>query len=216
LDDEAASSIMLAENVQRVELNPIEEARAYQKRMVRFGWDEKRVAQAANVSEARVRLRLTLLDIVPEAQHLVKHGNLGIKFAYALRDLDTNRQRIALRWVRDQENPDIKVFRRLCAELLAEQAQESMFDLVTFMTEVQAEMDLGASDEPKRVIPIDGQLPAMVKARSVGAALERYIAILMSEGKMDAAQVVGSVYRGLLKYGLTSMPKESCMVVASG
>ena len=50
MDDETASGVMLLENVQRAELNPIEEARAYARRMARFGWDVDRVAAAANVA----------------------------------------------------------------------------------------------------------------------------------------------------------------------
>ena len=38
LDDEAASAIMLAENIGRKDLNPIEEANAYHRRMDQFGW----------------------------------------------------------------------------------------------------------------------------------------------------------------------------------
>jgi ParB family chromosome partitioning protein len=38
LDDESASAIMLAENTGRADLDPIEEANAYQSRIERFGW----------------------------------------------------------------------------------------------------------------------------------------------------------------------------------
>lgn len=68
MNDEQASGVMLLENIQRAELNPIEETRAYRKRMEQFGWDVERTSQAANVPLERVRLRLTLLDTVPEAQ----------------------------------------------------------------------------------------------------------------------------------------------------
>jgi ParB/RepB/Spo0J family partition protein len=207
MDDEQASGVMLLENIQRAELNPIEEARAYAKRMEQFGWDAERVAAAANVPVGRVRLRLTLLDIVPEAQALVRSGQLGIKYAYVMRDLDANRQRIALQYLSEVDTPRLSEFRRLCARLLAEQAQAAMFDMAVFMTRVQETRADEAANRPARVIPVAKGLPAMRKARSVGHALERYIRDLLDEGDEDAARVVGSVYLGLLQHKLTQMPE---------
>jgi ParB/RepB/Spo0J family partition protein len=207
MDDAQASGVMLLENIQRAELNPVEEARAYRKRMDQFGWDEERVAQAANVPVGRVRLRLTLLDIVPEAQQLVRSGQLGVKYAYVMRDLDTNRQRIALRYLGGVDTPRLSEFRQLCARLLAEQAQETMFDMAAFMTSVQDARSEEVANRPARVIPVDDDLPAMRKARSVGQALERFIGDLLDRGDDDAARVVGSVYLGLLQHRLTAMPE---------
>lgn len=207
LSDEQASGIMLLENIHRAELNPIEEARAYRKRMDQFGWDEERLANEANVPATRVRLRLTLLDIVPEAQQLVKDGQMGIKYAYALRDLDSNRQRIALRYLAEVDTPRIKEFRKLCARLLEEQAQESMFDMASFMTTVQETREAEVAARPERVIPVDGELPAMRKAHNTALALERYIRDLLDAGLDDDAAVVGTVYRGLLQHHIIHFPK---------
>jgi len=207
LSDEAASGIMLLENIQRAELNPIEEAKAYHKRMVKFGWDAQQVAKVANVSVQRVRLRLALLDIVPEAQKLVRDGQLGLKYAYAKRDLDNHRQRIAPRYLAATDNPRIKEFRTLCAQLLEEQAQEALFDMAAFMTEIQEVRDAEREARPERIIPIAEDLPAMRKAGSIAQALERFIRDLMDAGRDREAQVAGSIYLGLLQHKLTRFPK---------
>jgi len=207
LDDEAASAIMLLENIQRAELNPMEEARAYHKRMEQFGWDVAHVAQAANVPIERVRLRLTLLDIVPEAQQLVRDGQMGVKYAYVMRDLDANRQRIALRYLSQVDTPRLREFRELCARLLAEQAQEAMFDMAAFMTGVQETRAEEIANRPARVIPVDEELPGVRKAHSVSQALERYIRDLLDGGLDDAARVVGTVYQGLLAQRLVKLPQ---------
>jgi ParB family chromosome partitioning protein len=207
LDDEAASSIMLLENIQRAELNPMEEARAYQKRMDQFGWDEEQVAQVANVPVQRVRLRLVLLDLVPEAQDLVRNGNLGVKYGYVMRDLDVNRQRIALRYLNQVDTPRLREFRQLCADLLAQQAQEAMFDMAAFMSEVQDLREAEAANRGERIIPVSEDLPGVRKASSVSQALERYIRDLLDGGHKDAAMVVGTVYRGLLSQHLVGFPK---------
>lgn len=206
LDDEAASAIMLLENIQRAELNPIEEARAYRKRMLQFGWDAEQTARAANVPAERVRLRLMLLEIVPEAQQLIRDGQLGVKYAYVMRDLEANRQRLALRYLNQVDTPRLREFRELCARLLAEQAQAALFDLATFMTGVQAARDAEAAQRSERQIPVDPDLPGVRKAHTTGQALERYIRDLLDGGLDDAARVVGTVYQGLLAHGLVKLP----------
>lgn len=214
LDDEAASAIMLLENVQRAQLNPIEEARAYRKRMERFGWDVARVAQAASVPVERVRLRLVLLDLVTEAQELVRSGQMGIKYGYVMRDLDTNRQRIALRYLTQVDTPRLREFRELCARLLAEQAQAAMFDVAAFMAEVQKTRDAEAAARPARVIPVDADLPGVRKAHSTAQALERYIRDLLDAGRDEAARVVGTVYQGLLAQRLVKLPEGPSPLIA--
>ena len=186
--------------------------RRLRERMEQFGWDVERTSKAANVPLERVRLRLTLLDIVPEAQQLIRAGQLGVKYAYVMRDLDANRQRIALRYLSGVDNPRLNEFRELCARLLAEQAQEAMFDMAAFMTAVQETRAEEAASRPERVIPVAEDLPGMRKARSTGLALERYIRDLLEAGETGAARVVGSVYLGLLEHGLAKLPEPSPLV----
>jgi len=207
MDDERASGVMLLENIQRAELNPIEEAQAYQKRIDRFGWDVSRLAIEASVPIQRIRLRLALLETVPEAQKLVRDGQMGIKYAYALKDLDSNRQRIALRYIATTAKPRIKEFRQLCSKLLEEQAQEAMFDMAAFMTTVVDTRKAEEEARPERIIPTNDDLPGMRKANNVALALERYIRDLVDAGLQDEARVVGSVYRGLLQHHIIHFPK---------
>ncbi len=213
LSDEEASGIMLLENIHRAELNPIEEARAYHKRMQQFGWNEESIAQAANVPATRVRLRLALLDIVPEAQQLVKDGQMGVKYAYVMRDLDPNRQRIALRYLAEVDTPRLHEFRKLCAKLLEEQAQEALFDMAAFMTTVQDVREAEAAARSERIIPVAGALPAMRKAPTTAQALERYIRDLLDDGHDEAAAVVGTVYRGLLQHHIVQFPQGASPLI---
>lgn len=124
LDDEAASRAMLAENVQRVDLDPLAEAEAYQRRMDRFGLTAAEVAEWARVSPARVASRLPILRLGPEGRELVRCGALSVNHAKVLAALDGNRQVVALRALTDHELSYFE-FRDLCARLEGEQAQES-------------------------------------------------------------------------------------------
>lgn len=130
LTDEEAAAVMLSENVSRQDIDPIDEANAYASRIKMFGWSVARCADAAGVSEIRVQFRLKLLNLRPDLQGLVKTGNLQLGYAQVLASagLDSARQLMALAALRDAANPTPAWFRRLCSDLLAEQAQEAMLD----------------------------------------------------------------------------------------
>src|SRR5439155_20941974 len=117
LSDEMASAIMLAENTGRQDLNPIEEAHAYHRRMTAFGWGEDEVADVAGVSKDLVRKRVKLLSLLPEAQQLVATGNLPLGHAECMTKLDRNRQLSALRILQSSAHPlTAAAFRAICQQ----------------------------------------------------------------------------------------------------
>lgn len=132
LSDEAASAIMLAENVHRVDLDPLEEARAYQNRIERFGSTIGDVAKLATVPVDRVRKRLALLSLTPEIAQLVSRRHLPLSYAGCMVDLDSNRQLLALQGYQSGRI-GLEAFRALCHRLLAEQQSESMFNPDAFL-----------------------------------------------------------------------------------
>lgn len=132
MDDSTASAIMLAENVQRADLDPLEEARAYHSRIERFGYSIAELARVANVPIDRVRRRLSLLALEDSIAHLVSRKLLPLSFAYCLTALDANRQVLAIRAY--QSSPmTLDQFRALTSRLYAEQQQDSIFDPATFL-----------------------------------------------------------------------------------
>src|SRR5690606_19025112 len=107
LDDQQAAAVMLAENTGRRDLDPIDEGKAYQRRMNDFGWDIKTVAARAGVSVQVVNNRLKLLTLRDDLQHLVRSGNLQIGYAQVIAEaeLDNNRQLIAVRRLQNCPSP---------------------------------------------------------------------------------------------------------------
>jgi ParB/RepB/Spo0J family partition protein len=159
LDDGAAAAIMLVENVQRADLDPVEEGRAYRSRMVRFGQSVAEVAELASVPARRVRERVALLELVDEVAELVAVRQLPLWAAGLMTSLDVNRQRIALRAFqaaplsRDQ-------FGAVCSRLQAEQDQEVMFDpdsflqVEDFVAEATATVDNGSTIDEVEADPV--------------------------------------------------------------
>jgi len=148
--DEEAAALMLAENVARSDLDPIDEARAYQSRMDTYGWSIEDCAIRAGVSPIRIQFRVKLLRLTDEIQHLIRKGNLPIGYAQILSDaeLDTNRQRIAVTHLRDNPKPTTGWFRSLINELKQQQAQESLFDTSDLVAVHTAPSVVGAVEPP--------------------------------------------------------------------
>ena len=150
LSDEAASAVMLAENVARADLDPIDEALAYQSRIDRFGWSVKDCAKQAGVSSVRVQFRLKLLRLRPELQELVRNSDLALGYAQILSsaNLDTNRQMLAISRLRDNPHPTPYWFRREVNSLREEQAQESLFDTSLLVAQAAPAAKIVYEDPP--------------------------------------------------------------------
>jgi len=131
LTDNEASVIMLAENIAREDLDPIDEAHAYKSRMDIYGLTVKELAKLTGLSPIKINFRIKLLSLRSDIQDLIRTGNLKIGYAQILADanLDQNRQLISIRELRDNKQPSTKWFRAFVNALLEQQAQGSMFEM---------------------------------------------------------------------------------------
>lgn len=195
LSDEEAASIMLAENVAREDLNPIDEARAYHRRMDKFGWSVADCAEKAGVSVSRVRERLKLLELALDVRELVAKGQLPLGHAAMVHKLDNNRQRLAVRAYRDTPMTQ-EEFRILVLKLYEQQVEEAaqpLFDLQQFVMQVKAQDE---SADPLAYVPVSDAVPDPNGAGRNGTiAVEQYIIDLLERGHEEAATAVGKVYR---------------------
>lgn len=90
--DAQAMSIALIENIQREQLNPIEEALALDRLVREFEMTHQQVADAIGRSRAAVSNLLRLLDLDPSCRQLLENGELEMGHARALLGLEGQRQ----------------------------------------------------------------------------------------------------------------------------
>lgn len=90
--DEAAVAMALIENIQRENLNPLEEARALDRLISEFEMTHATAAEAVGRSRAAVSNLLRLLDLCDEAKTLVEQRGLEMGHARALLGLENKRQ----------------------------------------------------------------------------------------------------------------------------
>jgi len=90
--DETAIAVALIENIQRENLNPLEEARALDRLIREFQMTHQQAAEAVGRSRAAVSNLLRLLDLAPEVCELVERRELEMGHARALLGLSGRRQ----------------------------------------------------------------------------------------------------------------------------
>lgn len=92
VDDGDAIVLALIENIQREDLNPIEEAFALQRLIDEFQLTQQEVADTVGKSRSSVANLLRLLGLTTEVRRLLEHGDLEMGHARALLPLDKDLQ----------------------------------------------------------------------------------------------------------------------------
>lgn len=205
MSEAEASSIMLIENVHRADIDPIDEAQAYAKRMAQFGWTERQVAEHAQVDVDRVRRRLKLLQVAEDIRPLIRSGQIPLGHAELLAGLDQYRQSLALRLFQGKTIPSQSQFRQVVGELLAEQSQMSMLDLLNGWQEhLEAR---GDKERRKRTgLPTHPAMPDLPPGKgTIGQCLQRYIETVASEGLEREALALSHMLDQLVQRGWTAL-----------
>ena len=83
-DDLATLEVSIVENVQRADLNPIEEALAFQQLAERFGRTQQAIADTVGKSRAHIANTLRLLTLPDSVKDLVRSGDLSAGHARAI------------------------------------------------------------------------------------------------------------------------------------
>lgn len=97
--DQEAMAVALIENIQRQELNPIEEAKALVRLVEEFGLTHQEAADAVGRSRVAVSNLLRLLTLQADVRHLLEDGQLEMGHARAILGLEGLKQMQAAREV---------------------------------------------------------------------------------------------------------------------
>ncbi len=116
VDDHAAMAIALIENIQREDLNPLEEADALKRLLEEFSMTHQQIADAIGKSRATVSNLLRLIDLQSEVKTLLINKQLDMGHARALLALDGNKQIEAARKI-VKDGLTVRAAERLIREL---------------------------------------------------------------------------------------------------
>lgn len=95
-DDRTAMVLALVENLQREDLNPMEEARGYETLMKEYGFTQEETAVKVGKSRPVVANSLRLLKLPEEVAQMVEEGKLSLSLARTVLELDHDELRITV------------------------------------------------------------------------------------------------------------------------
>ena len=132
-DELQAAQIALVENLQRKDLNPLEEAKAYRELMTAYHMTQEQISLKIGKSRSAIANRLRLLDLPEELSMLIEQEKLSEGHARALLGLPDTESRILygtraaeqLWSVRTTEEEVRRYTRRLALQKEAEEKQDS-------------------------------------------------------------------------------------------
>lgn len=116
-DPQTASEIALIENLQRENLNPMEEADGYRNLMELYALTQEQISEKVGKSRSAVANALRLLTLKEPLKALVREGKISAGHARALLSVanDANRMEIAKRVI--DEGLSVRALERLCAAI---------------------------------------------------------------------------------------------------
>lgn len=103
VDDAVAFALALIENIQRQDLNPVEEALAYRRLMEEFDFKQAELAEQVGKSRAAVSNAMRLLQLPEDVLDLLANGSLSAGHARALLSLDAEDASVMAEMILDQQ-----------------------------------------------------------------------------------------------------------------
>jgi ParB family chromosome partitioning protein len=95
-DDRTILTLALVENLQRADLNAVDEAKGYQRLSEEFGFTHAQIAEAVGKDRTSITTSLRILQLPPAVLDIVAKGHLTAGHARALVSVDDDRKALAL------------------------------------------------------------------------------------------------------------------------
>ncbi len=127
-DDRRTAELALVENLQREDLNPIEEARGYRSLIEEYGLTQEEAAKSVGRSRPAITNALRLLSLCPAVLELVEKGRLSAGHARALVPILDEKLQIAAANEVAEKGLSVRQTEQLAARLLKEPKPEKPDD----------------------------------------------------------------------------------------
>lgn len=151
LSDEEASVIAMIENLQREDLNPIEEADGIKYLMIKYGLTQEEVSERVGKSRSAVANSLRLLKLPESITEYVRDGIISAGHAKSLLPLEDEEKMISLCNRIISENLSVRETEKIVKAMLTEKKSKKKKARDKFFDEVE----LSLKDSLKRKIKIN-------------------------------------------------------------
>ena len=149
--DEAAAAMSLIENIQREDLNPLEEAQGLNRLVVEFGLTHEAAAQAVGRSRSAASNLLRLLNLAEPVQAMLMAGDVDMGHARALLALDRGAQVSAATQI-------------VAKELSVRETEALVKKLAADYSPSAATQSKGAEEKSRDMVRVEDELADMLMA----------------------------------------------------
>lgn len=123
-DDQLVQELSLIENLQREDLNPIEEARGYKVLQDEYGLTQQEISDRIGCSRTAVANSLRLLSLPPSVLHLIENGDLSAGHARALVSLPSREMQEQIAQQAVEQSYSVRQVEAIAARLNASSPKE--------------------------------------------------------------------------------------------
>lgn len=168
LSDFETMQVALIENLQREDLNPIEEAQGYEKLMSKYSMTQEQVAEAMGKSRPAIANSLRLLKLDDETQKMVKDGDLSAGHAKALAGIDDIRLRQELAKKTVSDRLSVRQLEKIISmgEKRLKRSKTSIQYENTYAAELEAALQSAFGQKTQVLARADGSYTIKIKVKN--------------------------------------------------
>lgn len=140
VDDMEAIKIALIENIQRQDLNPIEEANAFKALMDNFSLTQEEVAEAVGKSRSYIANTIRLLNLDKEILDYVSQGKISAGHGKALLSVKNKKERLDIAKAIVDKNLNVRDTEKLVSRSKTKKIKEKVSQKDPFVEEVEEKL----------------------------------------------------------------------------
>ncbi len=125
LTDAQVAELALVENLQRENLNPLEEANGYKELSEKFGYTQEKISEIVGKSRPSIANALRLLNLPESVQEMVSDGSLSMGHARAILSLEDDKMKIDLAKLVIQNDISVRETERVARNMMKEAPKKS-------------------------------------------------------------------------------------------
>lgn len=124
-DDRRAMELALVENLQREDLNPIEEARGYRTLIEEYGMTQEEASQSVGKSRPAITNALRLLNLTPPVMAMLEDGDISAGHARALLSIKDEADQLCIATKVVEESLSVRQTENLAAKTAEQREKEA-------------------------------------------------------------------------------------------
>lgn len=157
LDDFEMAQLAIIENVQRADLNPMEEAAAYKELVDTYKMNHETVAKVIGKSRSYITNALRLMSMPEQVQDYVREGKLSMGHAKAVMGLDSNEQIMQAAEQIVSDNMNVRQTEKMVSKMKQDSSDEKpVSNAKQTQFNFYKEMELAISNMIKRKVIVKG------------------------------------------------------------